>query len=122
MTDTGFPPIPPPPPPAFEYCYRHPQVVTGVHCTRCGRPICPDCMTAAPVGYQCPDCVNSARQEFKRGAGKRIGSVGTSPNQALVIINYGGASGQGILDFAHLMQEDFERAYGIPLETEVNII
>lgn len=73
MTDTGYPPMPPPPPPSFEYCYRHPQVVTGVHCTRCGNPICPDCMTTAPVGHQCPDCVNAARQEFKQGAGKRIG-------------------------------------------------
>jgi membrane associated rhomboid family serine protease len=38
-------------------------VVTGVHCTRCGRPICPDCMTPAPVGYQCPECVREARRE-----------------------------------------------------------
>ena len=71
MTDYGFPP-PPPSQPAFEYCYRHPAVVTGVHCTRCGKPICPDCMTTAPVGYQCPDCVDSARKEFKQGAGKRV--------------------------------------------------
>ena len=46
----------------LETCYRHPKVLTGVHCTRCGRPICPDCMTAAPVGYQCPNCVHEARR------------------------------------------------------------
>jgi membrane associated rhomboid family serine protease len=45
----------------IETCYRHPNVTTGVHCTRCGRPICPDCMVAAPVGYQCPDCARQAR-------------------------------------------------------------
>jgi membrane associated rhomboid family serine protease len=50
----------------METCYRHPKVVTGVHCTRCGRPICPDCMTAAPVGYQCPECVREARQTAPR--------------------------------------------------------
>ncbi len=46
---------------ALETCYRHPSVVTGVHCTRCGRPICPDCMNPAPVGYQCPRCLAEAR-------------------------------------------------------------
>ncbi|HZP90644.1 MAG TPA: rhomboid family intramembrane serine protease [Actinomycetota bacterium] len=57
------------PAPAIEHCYRHPGVPTGVHCTRCGRPICPDCMIPAPVGYQCPDCVARARREFRRGPG-----------------------------------------------------
>src|SRR5207302_662327 len=42
----------PPPPPVIEHCYRHPDVETGVHCTRCGRPICTDCMYPAPVGHQ----------------------------------------------------------------------
>jgi membrane associated rhomboid family serine protease len=38
-------------------CYRHADQLTGVHCTRCGRPICPDCMAATPVGHHCPTCV-----------------------------------------------------------------
>ncbi|MDT0342123.1 rhomboid family intramembrane serine protease [Streptomyces litchfieldiae] len=41
-------------------CYRHPDRETGIRCTRCGRPICPACMISAPVGYQCPDCVQGA--------------------------------------------------------------
>jgi membrane associated rhomboid family serine protease len=61
-----------PPPPTTERCYRHPSVETGVHCTRCGRPICPDCMIPAPVGHQCPECVNEARREFRQGPGRRI--------------------------------------------------
>lgn len=61
-----------PPPPTRERCYRHPDVETGVHCTRCGRPICPDCMIPAPVGHQCPECVAEARREYRRGPGRRV--------------------------------------------------
>ncbi|MFK8910954.1 rhomboid family intramembrane serine protease [Streptomyces sp. YS-3] len=38
-------------------CYRHPGVQTGITCTRCERPICPECMVSASVGFQCPECV-----------------------------------------------------------------
>ncbi|HYU58093.1 MAG TPA: rhomboid family intramembrane serine protease [Actinomycetota bacterium] len=57
--------------PAEERCYRHPNEVTRVHCTRCGRPICPDCMHPAPVGHHCPTCVGEARREARVGPGRR---------------------------------------------------
>jgi membrane associated rhomboid family serine protease len=47
---------------ATQTCYRHPNRVTGVSCSSCGRPICPDCMTPTPVGMRCPEC---ARQKTK---------------------------------------------------------
>jgi len=47
---------------ATETCYRHPNRVTGVSCSSCGRPICPDCMTPTPVGMRCPEC---SRQRTK---------------------------------------------------------
>jgi membrane associated rhomboid family serine protease len=43
-------------------CYRHPGRETGVSCSNCGRPICPDCMTATPVGMRCPECSRQRTQ------------------------------------------------------------
>jgi membrane associated rhomboid family serine protease len=40
----------------METCYRHPSRETGVACSNCGRPICPDCMTPTSVGMRCPEC------------------------------------------------------------------
>jgi membrane associated rhomboid family serine protease len=36
-------------------CYRHPDRETGLSCSECGRPICTDCATFAPVGLRCPE-------------------------------------------------------------------
>ena len=38
-------------------CYRHPGAQAGVVCQRCDRPICPQCMHQASVGFHCPECV-----------------------------------------------------------------
>ena len=70
--------LPSPPAPTIEVCYRHPNVPTRVHCTRCERPICPDCMIPAPVGFQCPECVEEARREFRKGSGRPLrGGIST---------------------------------------------
>jgi membrane associated rhomboid family serine protease len=49
-------------------CYRHPDHLTGAHCTRCGRPICGDCMVAAPVGHHCPTCIKEDAAAAGSGA------------------------------------------------------
>ena len=50
----------------MEYCYRHPDRETGVACSNCGRPICPDCMTSTSVGMRCPECAQQ-RTQVRRG-------------------------------------------------------
>jgi UDP-N-acetylmuramate dehydrogenase len=54
--------------------------------------------------------------------GRRSGNVGTWPEQPLVIVNYGGATGLEILDFSEQIREDVERKFGVQLEREVNVV
>ena len=69
-------------PPTARLRRACPSTATGIRtwrraCTapRCGRPICPECMIPAPVGHQCPECVNEARREFRKGPGRRIAAA-----------------------------------------------
>ncbi len=54
--------------------------------------------------------------------GKRLGNVGTYPEHALIIVNYGGAKGKEIFDFALDIKKSVENQFGISLEFEVNCI
>ncbi len=54
--------------------------------------------------------------------GKRIGNVGTWEKQAIVLCNYGASDPREILDVVKMMQDDFEKATGIRLTPEINII
>jgi UDP-N-acetylmuramate dehydrogenase len=54
--------------------------------------------------------------------GKRFGDAGIHKNQALVLVNYGNATGQEILDVSKHIQETIFKTFGIHIETEVNVI
>lgn len=54
--------------------------------------------------------------------GKRFGDAGIHKNQALVLVNYGNATGQEILAVAHDIQATILKTYGIAIQAEVNII
>lgn len=44
-------------------CPRHPDRVSYIRCQRCGRPACPECQHAAPVGVQCVDCFRETQRK-----------------------------------------------------------
>jgi membrane associated rhomboid family serine protease len=79
-----------PPANVVPVCYRHPDRETYVRCTRCDRPICPNCMNEASVGFQCPECVREGartqrpvRTAFGGGQEGAVGAVTIT----LIVIN-----------------------------------
>ncbi len=37
-------------------CFWHPEVETGLSCSRCGKRMCAQCLVQAPVGIRCREC------------------------------------------------------------------
>ena len=54
--------------------------------------------------------------------GKRFGDAGIHKNQALVLVNYGNATGQEILAVSRDIQATILREFGIVIEAEVNVV
>lgn len=53
--------------------------------------------------------------------GKRVGNVGVHEKQALVLVNYGGGTGDEILSLARSIQDDVRSTFGVEIEMEVNV-
>ena len=54
--------------------------------------------------------------------GYRKADAGVHKNHALVLVNYGNATGLDIINLAREIQQKVKDKYGISIETEVNIL
>ena len=54
--------------------------------------------------------------------GKRFGDAGVHKNQALVLVNYGTATGKEVVELSKNIQKTIRDKFGIAIEAEVNII
>lgn len=54
--------------------------------------------------------------------GRRLGNVGVHERQALVLVNYGGATGEEVKNLAERIIASVEEKFGLTLEREVNLI
>jgi membrane associated rhomboid family serine protease len=118
MTDVGSSP---PGAGTIPHCYRHPDRETYISCQRCGRPICPDCMTAAAVGFQCPECIRAGRAQTpqpRTAFGGRLNDGSAIVTMILIAINVvvfiianatGGYNGDFVSKLALIPDANFPR-------------
>jgi len=70
-------------------------------------------LTKVPAGWLIEQC---------GWKGKRIGNTGAHKDQALVLVNYGNATGQEIIALAEAIQQSVQEKFGITIVPEVNLI
>lgn len=54
------------PTPPQSRCASHPDRPTGLACSRCGRPACPECLRPAAVGQHCTECVKAGNKSMRQ--------------------------------------------------------
>ncbi|MFD6394440.1 rhomboid family intramembrane serine protease [Nocardia sp. NPDC060259] len=72
--------------PPTPTCVRHPDRPTGLACTRCGRPACPECLRPASVGQHCVDCVRQGQRDVRQ---VRTVGGGRAGSGAVPYVTYG---------------------------------
>jgi membrane associated rhomboid family serine protease len=110
-------------PDAPPVCYRHTDRETWIRCQRCSRPICPDCMRSAAVGFQCPNCVKegsrSTRQARTPYGGQRVADprlttfvlIGLNAAVWLAITALGNSASSRLVDKLALLPASSLRTY-----------
>jgi hypothetical protein len=66
---------------AIETCHWHPEKETGLHCSKCGKAVCVECMRQHPVGIRCKECAQVmrlpmfevSREYYVKGIGAAVG-------------------------------------------------
>jgi membrane associated rhomboid family serine protease len=81
----------------MEVCYRHPNRETGVRCSNCERPICPNCMTSTPVGMRCPECARHGKTRVRT-----MRSLTVEPTLTWILIGINVLAGIGSLSGAQV--------------------
>ncbi|MEZ5015134.1 MAG: UDP-N-acetylmuramate dehydrogenase [Chitinophagales bacterium] len=99
--------------------FKNPEVskaqfaeLKALHSEMPGYPV-PHDQVKIPAGWMIEKC------GFK---GKRIGNCGAHKDQALVLVNYGGATGEELYNCAMLIRNTVHETFGIWIEPEVNVI
>lgn len=106
-------------------CYRHPSRETGVACSSCGRPICPDCMTPTQVGMRCPECARQRTRVVRLREASDVPRV----TYALIAVNVlaylveriGVSGGETLYDKGALVGSELKLAEGGTAVHEVGI-
>ncbi|MBK8343175.1 MAG: UDP-N-acetylmuramate dehydrogenase [Bacteroidetes bacterium] len=70
-------------------------------------------LTKVPAGWLIEQC---------GWKGKRVGNTGAHKDQALVLVNYGNATGQEIIALAETIQQSVMDKFGIAIVPEVNLV
>lgn len=73
-----------------------------------------------PAGWLIEQC--GPRQGGASWKGHRDGNVGVHEKQALVLVNYGGATGREVLELANKIITSIKEKFGLELVPEVNIV
>lgn len=84
-----------------NFCYRHPDRQSYIVCQRCGRTICPECQTQAPVGVICPECMREQRASAPRTKPAAWTRVRSAADRGAPVVTY---SLIGITALVYLLQ------------------
>ena len=100
--------------------FRNPQVMLA-HCERLQRewPDLPSYKTDSELTRKLPAAWLIEKAGWK---GYRTGDAGVHTQQALVLVNYGEATGMQLVDLARKIAASVQQRFDISLEPEVNIL